>query len=155
METTDLKQPVRHEHTRIMRVILNGRAAQDQRLRTAVAQMRERGHRVEVRVTWEAGDARRFAAEAAQARIETIVAAGGDGTLHEVVNGVFDAHEPVRCAIGVLPLGTANDFATACGIPTADLLDALTLIAEGTPVPIDVGMLGERVFINVASGGNF
>jgi lipid kinase YegS len=140
-------------HSRIIRVIVNGRVAQDAQLRAAVAQVRERGHRVEVRVTWEAGDAQRFAAEAAEAGIPTIVAAGGDGTLHEVVNGVAWAGAYADCAIGILPLGTANDFASACGIPTADLLDALLLIAEGTPAPIDVGRLGERVFVNVASGG--
>ncbi len=153
MHSTDLKQPTRHEHAPIIRVIVNGRAADNPQLRTAVAQMRKRGHRVEVRVTWESGDARRFAAEAVLAGIATVVAAGGDGALHEVVNGVVDAGEPVHSAIGVLPLGTANDFATACGIPTADLIDAFELIAEGTPSPIDVGRLGKRVFINVASGG--
>ncbi len=92
-------------------------------------------------------------AEAAQAGIDTIVAAGGDGTLHEVVNGMVAAATPTASALGVLPLGTANDFATACGIPAGDPLNALMLIAEGTPTPIDVGRLGDRVFINVASGG--
>jgi lipid kinase YegS len=153
MGTIDLKHPTRHEHDRIICVIVNGRAALDPQLHTAVAQVRERGHRVEVRVTWEPGDAQRFAAEAAQTGIDTIVAAGGDGTLHEVVNGVVAADRSVSCALGVLPLGTANDFATACGIPTSDRLDALVSIAEGTPTPIDIGRLGEHVFINVASGG--
>jgi lipid kinase YegS len=140
-------------HARIIRVIANGRAAADPKLRMAVAQVRELGHLVEVRVTWESGDARRFAAEAARTGIDTVVAAGGDGTLHEVVNGVVSASAQMTCAIGLLPLGTANDFATACGIPTGDLLDAFTLITEGRPTPIDVGRLGDRVFINVASGG--
>ena len=153
METTDLRHPERQADRGVIRVIVHGRAALDPQLRMAVAQVRERGHRVEVRVTWEPGDAQRFAAEAAQADIDAIVAAGGDCTLHEVVNGVVAASEPMSCAIGVLPLGTANDFASACGIPTGDLLDALMLIAEGTPTPIDLGMLGERVFVNVASGG--
>ncbi len=153
METPTPKDPTRRERARIIRIIVNGRAALDPRLREAVAQVRERGHRVEVRVTWEPGDARQFAAEAAESGIGTVVAAGGDGTLHEVVNGVVGTGEPMACALGVLPLGTANDFATTCGIPTADLLDALMLIAEGTPAPIDVGRLGQRAFINVASGG--
>jgi lipid kinase YegS len=136
---------------RIIRIILNGRAASDPRLRAAVTQVRERGHRVEVRVTWEGGDAERFAAEAANSGIASIIAGGGDGTLHEVVNGVAAARG--GSAVGLLPLGTANDFASACGIPTADLFDALMLIAEGTPRLIDLGRLGERFFINVASGG--
>src|SRR5690349_19927696 len=122
INASDLKQPARPEPAPIIRVIANGYAANHQQLRTVVAHVRERGHRVEVRVTWEPGDARRYAAEAANAGIATVVAAGGDGTLHEVVNGVVDAGAPARSAIGVLPLGTANDFATACGIPTADLI---------------------------------
>lgn len=61
MNTTHLNGPEGRERARSMRIIVNGRAALDSRLRTAVSVVRERGHRVEVRVTWEAGDARRFA----------------------------------------------------------------------------------------------
>jgi lipid kinase YegS len=95
----------------------------------------------------------RFAAEAALAGMDAVVAAGGDGTLNEVVNGVVHPDGPAGCAVGVLPLGTANDFAVACGIPMDNLLAALLLVAEGDALPIDIGALGDHVFMNVASGG--
>src|SRR5262249_53730094 len=136
---------------RSLRVIVHGKAAGNELLRSAVGQVRQRGHRVEVRVTWEPGDAVRFAAEAVAAGPDAVVAAGGDGTLNEVVNGVVAEGLPARCPVGVLPLGTANDFATACGIPADDLTAALLLAAEGTPTPIDLGRVNGRVFVNVAS----
>ena len=103
-------------------------------------------------MTWERGDAEHFAAEATGTGTEVVVAVGGDGTLHEVVNGVLAGESP-SCAVGVVPLGTANDFATACGLPSADPLGALKRIAAGTPRRIDVGRIDGRYFINVASGG--
>ncbi len=138
---------------RSLRVVLNGKIAGHPLLRPAIETLRNRGHRVEVRVTWEGGDAAFFAEEAALNGFDAVVAAGGDGTLNEVVGGVCRLPSEQRCAVGVTPLGTANDFATAVGIVTDDPLDALTLAAEAEPTPIDVGRLDERVFINVASGG--
>src|ERR1044071_5351493 len=61
------------------------------------------------------GDARRLAAEAVQRDYDLIVAAGGDGTINEVLNGI--AVDFGRAAFGVLPLGTANDFARTINIP--------------------------------------
>ena len=67
--------------------------------------------------TTTAGDARRFAAEAVTEDFEAIVAAGGDGTLNEVVNGIADVPGGLdRVRLGVLPLGTANVFARELGI---------------------------------------
>ena len=106
--------------------------------------MRERGHEVAVSVTWETGDAARFAADAARRSCETIVAAGGDGTINEVVAGLAEAGLPARSAVGVLPMGTANDFAHGCGLASGDLTRSLIEIAEGTPVAIDVGRANGR-----------
>src|SRR5439155_12833525 len=77
----------------------------------------------------------------------------GDGTLQEVVQGVARAGLPARCAVGVVPLGTANDFAAGVDIPRGDPLAALDLIATTAPTPIDLGRVGDRCFLNVASGG--
>lgn len=137
---------------RRIRLIVNGRFATDEGLHKAVDDLRSAGLGIDVRVTWEKGDAERFAARAMQEGIEAVVAAGGDGTLGEVVNGVF-ANGPPTCAIGIVPLGTANDFAGAFGLMSEDPYEALQLIARGTPRQIDVGRIDERYFINVASGG--
>jgi lipid kinase YegS len=138
---------------RALRLVVNGKAAGDPALRTAVSQVRERGVSLEVRVTWEGGDAARYAAEAVDKGLDVVVAAGGDGTVNEVVNGVLEADDAPKIAVGVVPYGTANDFAVGCGIPKGDPLAALTLITETDPTPIDVGKVNDRHFINVASGG--
>jgi len=69
--------------------------------------------------TYAAGAGRKLAAEAVQEGFTTIVAAGGDGTLNEVVNGIQDANGFERVRLGVLPLGTINVFARELRLPTA------------------------------------
>jgi len=136
-----------------MRVIINGKAAADRQLRSAISEIREQGYRVEVRITWEAGDAERFAAEATREDVEVVVAAGGDGTINEVACGVLSADTPSETAVAVIPYGTANDFATGIGVLKGDPLSALQLAAQGAVTPIDVGRVNDRIFVNVASGG--
>jgi len=138
---------------RWMRIIVNGKSAGDPAFREAVATIREQGYRLEMRVTWEGGDAARYAGEAVKDQVDVVIAAGGDGTINEVVNGILQADDAPNVAVGIVPYGTANDFATGCGIPKGDPLAALTLITENEPVPIDVGRVNDRYFINVASGG--
>ena len=135
-----------------IRVILNGKGAANPRVRTAVNQIRDEGQPLEVRCTWEGGDAARFAQEAMGDGIDVLVAGGGDGTINEVVNGVLSADTSPEMAIGVLPLGTANDFAHGCGIPL-DPYDALKLATEGDSVNIDIPSANGVYFANVASGG--
>ena len=96
-------------------MILNGKIAANDALKSRGARQRKAGHRIEVRVTWEKGDARRFVSEAGE--VDLLIAAGGDGTLNEVVHGLMDLSEDSRPILGIVPLGTANDFATGCGIP--------------------------------------
>jgi len=143
--------------SRRLRLILHGKAAGDPRVRAAVAAVREDGHAVDVRVTWEGGDAQRFAteamADAATGRLDVLVAGGGDGTLNEVVSAALAAAPEPACAFGLLPLGTANDFAHAAGVPVDDLTAALRLTTERVAVPIDVGTLNDRVFVNMLTGG--
>jgi len=131
-------------------LILNGKVAENDALRAAVSCQRALRHRIDVRVTWEKGDARRFVSEAGQ--VDLLIAAGGDGTLNEIVNGLMDLSEAVRPILGIVPLGTANDFAIGCGIP-ADPAQALTLCMKGEAVPIDVGKANDQWFINAASSG--
>ncbi|HEX7024544.1 MAG TPA: YegS/Rv2252/BmrU family lipid kinase, partial [Gemmatimonadales bacterium] len=119
-------------------------------LREAVGRLRAGGHRVWPRLTFERGDARRFAEDAAQARCDVVVAAGGDGTVNEVVNGI------VRCRwqprLGIVPVGTANDFASGLGLPSA-VPDAVGVAVQGRPLAVDVARVNRRYFINVSTGG--
>lgn len=141
------------EGGRRLRLILHGDVAGDRGLREAIAELRERGHEIEVRVTWERGDAERMAQEAVMDGVETVVAGGGDGTLNEVVAGLVDAEGDSRPAAGVLPLGTANDFATACGIPIDDVTAALEVVIQEQARPVDIAFMNGRPFINMATGG--
>jgi lipid kinase YegS len=140
-----------------IRIILHGKAAADAGVRTAVHGLRQNGHAAEVRVTWEPGDAARLTAEAvADAgadKVNCIVAGGGDGTINEVFATAYGAGLPQQCSLGILPLGTANDFAHATGVPVQDPTAALRLAADTPPRWIDVGLLNSRPFINLVSGG--
>src|SRR6266571_4130748 len=136
--------------SRKVQLILNGKAAGNDALRTAVARQRAAGHSIEVRVTLEKGDARQFVAEAGE--VDLLIAAGGDGTLNEVVHGLMDLPTGARPVLGAVPLGTANDFATGCGI-SRDPEKALVLCTEGDEVPIDLGKANEHWFLNAASIG--
>ena len=135
---------------RQVQLILNGKVAANDALRAAIAHQQAVGHNVRVRVTREKGDARRFAAEAGET--DLLIAAGGDGTLNEVLHGLMGLSKAARPALGVIPVGTANDFAAGCGIPR-DPQDALALCMEGRAVPIDVGKANEHWFLNAASVG--
>lgn len=134
------------------RLILNGKSAGRPEVRDAVQQVRNSGADLEVRVTYEGGDALRMAREARHEGIERVIAGGGDGSVHEVLNGLLSAEAPRIPVLGILPLGTANDFATGCGI-SKDLAAALQLAVSAPPVPVDVGRANDRYFMNVASGG--
>src|SRR6266513_5885976 len=136
--------------SRNVHLILNGKVVGNDALRAAVARQREVGHRIEVQVTGEKGDARRFVSAAGQ--VDVLIAAGGDGTLNEIVHCLMDLTINARPILGVVPLGTANDFATGCAIPR-DPEKALALCLEAEAVAIDVGKANERWFLNAASAG--
>ncbi|MGY0610848.1 lipid kinase YegS [Luteimonas sp. A501] len=113
-------------------LVINGKAAGDDALREAVTAMRERGVHIDVRVTWEPGDGARCVGIAVAKGVDAIVAAGGDGTLSEVATALAegDAGAATLPALGLVPLGTANDFASAAGIPEAPLAALELLLAE-------------------------
>lgn len=141
------------------RLILNGKSAGDDALRDAVSTMRQRGIVLDVRVTWEDGDAERYVSEAIAEGAGTIIAAGGDGTLSEVAATLAHRDEPATAlpVLGLVPLGTANDFANAAGIPL-EPLPALELIAGSPVATIDLlRLVADDGVIhwcaNLASGG--
>ncbi|RYD40056.1 MAG: YegS/Rv2252/BmrU family lipid kinase, partial [Verrucomicrobiaceae bacterium] len=140
------------------RLILNGKSAGDDAVRDAVSTLRDSGVHLDVRVTWEHGDAERHVAEAIADGVDTVIAGGGDGTLSEVATALAHRVEAVEAlpALGLLPLGTANDFASAAGIPIAPEA-ALQLIRANAALPIDLLKLEANGEIhwaaNLASGG--
>jgi lipid kinase YegS len=140
-----------------IRLILNGKSCGDQRVRSSVAEIRKRGHQVGVRVTWEADDMRRFMdealADAAKGGVDTIVAGAGDGTVSEVFSSAFQAGIPGACTFGILPLGTANDFARSVGLSVEDLTATLVIVADKAASPIDLGLFDGRPFVNMLTGG--
>lgn len=101
-----------------------------------------------VMFTEYSGHARELAATAARAGFERIVSVGGDGTVHEIINGI--AGQPVRLVL--VPAGTGNDLARTLSIP-AQPVAALSLLAAGRPRPIDLGQVNGVYFMNVAGVG--
>lgn len=130
-------------------LILHGKQAQNEEVRAAVLALRERGWQLAVRLTWEGGDAARLVQEALAAGYPTLIAGGGDGTLREVAEALALAGG--QASLALLPLGTANDFCRAAGIPLLPA-EALALL-ECEPRPIDLGEVDGQLFLNMATGG--
>lgn len=130
-------------------LILHGKQAQNEEVRAAVMALRENGWELAVRLTWEGGDAARLVDEALTAGYPTLIAGGGDGTLREVAEAMALAN--AEASLALLPLGTANDFSRAAGIPLLPA-EALSLL-EFEPHAIDLGEVDGQLFLNMATGG--
>lgn len=133
-------------------LILNGKSVANSDVRKAVNRLRSEGKPVNVHVTWEGGDAARFASRFSGNPEVVVVAGGGDGTVNEVLNGLFVSGH-CACAMAILPLGTANDFASSASISVTNAYEALRLVTEMHAQSVDVGVMNGRYFLNVASGG--
>jgi len=106
-------------------------------------------------LTKRAGEAETLARAAFRAGCDYIIAAGGDGTLNEVINGIASPH-PIRgVRMGIVPLGTANDFARSMKLP-ARVENNIDILRAKQTVLVDlVRVTGKRTryFINVSAGG--
>lgn len=138
--------------TMCIRLLLNGKKAAQENIREAVSKLRNEGHELQVRATWEAGDFASFVLEAAQQNIKRIIVGGGDGSINEVVSALIE-NNITDISLAVLPLGTANDFASAATIPTADPYAALLLAVTGSSYWVDAAQVNDRYFINIATAG--
>ncbi len=130
-----------------------GRGKRRHRLQAAVAELEQLGAQVEIKLTATAGDAIRYShtALASAARGEgpdVVVAAGGDGTINEVVNGLAGGALP----LALLPLGTANVLAAEIGLPD-DVPALVQVIRHGPAVPIHLGEVNGRRFTLMAGVG--
>ncbi len=118
-----------------------------------VAELRRWDVRYQAVFTEAPGDAERFASERAHDS-EVIVAVGGDGTLHEIGNGLFrkDALPPKGLKVGLVPAGTGNDYARTLGIPRSPR-EALAMLRSGPSRAVDIGRANDRCFLNVSGVG--
>lgn len=100
----------------------------------------ERGFESDLVLTEGVGHARRLGEQAVEAGVDLVVAAGGDGTINEVINGLMNPalNGRKRPALGVLPVGRGNDFAFGMGIPQ-ELSQACDILAGGQRRRIDIG----------------
>ena len=99
----------------------------------------------------EPNSAANEARRAALAGFDLIVAAGGDGTVNDVINGIADLEK--RPKVGIIPAGTTNDYARALKLPRNNLLDAARVIAANHVIPMDIGQANDHYFVNIAAGG--
>lgn len=135
------------------RIIYNptsGREVFKKHLAEVLQKLERAGYETSCHATTCEGDATKAASVAVERRYDLVVAAGGDGTINEVVNGL--AEKEYRPKLGIIPMGTTNDFARALQIPR-DVEAAVDIIVKGDTIPVDIGRINDKFFINIAGGG--
>ncbi|MDO3378993.1 diacylglycerol/lipid kinase family protein [Geoalkalibacter halelectricus] len=137
-------------HNRNIIVIANPTAGRrgPQRIEQAVTALRRRGACVDLWYTQRRGDGLDLCRQAIERRPDAVVAAGGDGTINEVINGLAGSDIP----LGILPLGTANVFAREIGLGK-DIADAVETIFAGRTQRVHLGLAGDRHFLLMAGIG--
>ena len=134
------------------RLIVNGKSAGRSDLRSAITNLRSRDIALDVRSTFEAGDVQRLISEAIHEGVKRLIIGGGDGSVNEAFDALLNYDQSERPELGILPLGSANDFATACKIPQ-DLHAALSLACQGKTTAIDAIRANDRTVANIATAG--
>lgn len=132
-------------------VIVNagsGSVEREETGRRLIELFNENGVEANVRLAKNGGEIDEFAGRAASGNAEIIVAGGGDGTISAVAAHVIKAKK----TLGILPLGTLNNFSKDLQIPQ-DLAEAVRIIAEGKTKEIDVAEVNGRIFVNNSSIG--
>ena len=117
---------------------------------------------VEHEADWSAteypGHAIELARQAGEQGYDLVIALGGDGTVHEVINGLMQVPEKKRPAFGIVPLGSGNDFAHILGVPD-EPFQALMSALEGLPHALDIGSVrdqhGRQEYFNNTLGIGF
>ncbi len=135
-------------------LILHRKSANEPYVKEAVKTVRREGVKLRVLIPWNKSEKPKVVREALAQGAERIIAGGGDGTINAVATAlVGDGRDKPKTTLGVLPLGTANDFARGCGLPADDLTECLRIACTRKARPMDVGKANNRFFINVASAG--
>ena len=110
--------------------------------------LEEKGCRVMTKPTQKRGDAEAFARSVDPAEVDVVVAAGGDGTINEVLNGLPRQSVP----LGIIPLGTANVMAAEMGL-AIEADGVAEAIANGEPTTIHLGEANDRIFALMVGAG--
>lgn len=128
-----------------------GREQIEQQLPRILQCLQENGYQTQTHATTGAGSAILAAKTAAEQQLDLLIAAGGDGTIHEVINGLAEGkHRPT---LGLLPFGTTNDLAAALGIHR-NIEESCKMFTRSVSIPVDIGKLNHnRYFVNIAAGG--
>lgn len=129
-------------------VILNPAAHSDRATR-ALTRVEALAHGCTVCTTSAPGEAEILARHAVKEGFETIVAAGGDGTIHEVVNGLAGSN----VTLGLLPMGTVNVFAMELGLPTNNLDLCWNIIQGENTRVVDLPSANDKYFVQLAGVG--
>ena len=135
------------------RIIYNPTSGKELFKRTlpdVLIKLEKAGFETSAYATEKIGDATTEAKRCLIQDYDVLIAAGGDGTLNEVINGI--AEHPNRPKIGIIPMGTVNDFGRALHLPN-DIMSAIDVIIEGHSTRVDIGKMNSRYFINLAAGG--
>lgn len=139
------------KHARVIYNPTSGREIIKKNLADVLSILEQAGYVTSAHATTaEPDDAKHAAEEAVRNRFDLVVAAGGDGTINEVINGI--AEKEYRPKVGIIPTGTTNDFARALHVPR-DVIKATKIIAAGQSVAMDIGKANETYFINIGGGG--
>lgn len=138
------------------RVIYNptsGKETMKKNLADILAILEQAGYEASAFATTpEENSARNEAKRAALTGFDLVVAAGGDGTINEVVNGIAPLKKRPKMAI--IPGGTTNDYARALKIPRDNPKAAAEVILKKQKIKVDIGKTPESYFINIAAGGH-
>ncbi|MBB6454907.1 diacylglycerol kinase (ATP) [Salirhabdus euzebyi] len=135
------------------RIIYNptsGREAFKKELPNVLQKLEQAGYEASAHATTCEGDAIDAARIAVERRYEVVIAAGGDGTINEVINGL--AEQSYRPKLGIIPVGTTNDLARAIHVPR-NIQAAVDIIVQNNTRNLDVGRVNDKYFINIAGGG--
>lgn len=118
------------------------------------AALRVQGNEVLLSFTEGSSSAETWAREAADEGFDAVVACGGDGTVHQTINGLMKGSSSNQPPLfGLLPMGRCNDFALALGIPRHNPRQAIDVVLAGSRRTLDLGCAGGRYFSIVSSLG--
>jgi len=136
-----------------LRLVYNpyaGRRKLTAQLDTVIRIFQESGHEVSIHRASSPEDIEKIASQSMD--VDRLVIAGGDGSIHQAVNGLLRISAKKRPVLGILPVGTANDLAYALHLPKS-IPEVCKVIGKGNAFEIDTGKVNDRYFVNVASAG--
>ena len=128
----------------------SGSQANKKTLDTICNKLLDKGYILQMAYTTGAKSAYNETIKADEEGFDIVIACGGDGTVNEVVNGLAKVKSNMK--LGIFPLGTVNDFANYLGLKTSSK-NLLELIEKDETILIDIGIAGDKNFVNVAAGG--